>query len=73
MSYRINVAYATGPNWNNSGVSYRHYFAVETTLIVEESGRNLTSLVDSLRAAYPAPEYEVTVSRRTSYSEDVDM
>jgi hypothetical protein len=73
MSHRINVAYATGPNWDGNGLSYRHYFAVETTLIVEESGRNLTSLVDSLRAAYPAPEYEVTVSRRTSYSEDVDM
>ena len=73
MSYRINVAYSTGSNWNSRGLSYRHYFAVETTLIVGESGRNLTSLVDSLRAAYPAPEYEVTVARRTSYSEDVDM
>jgi len=73
MSHRINVAYATGPNWNNSGTSYRHFFAVDTTLIVNESGRNLLTLVDSLRAAYPTPEYDVTVSRRTSYSNEVDI
>ncbi len=73
MSHRINVAYANGPNWNGKGIAYRHFFAVETTLIVNESGRNLTTLVDSLRAAYPSPEYDVTVSRRTAYSEDVDM
>jgi hypothetical protein len=73
MSYRINVAMSIGPNWNNTSTSYRHFFAVETDLIVSQASPNLKDLVDSLMDAYPAPAFNVTVSQLYNYSVDIEV
>lgn len=73
MSYRINVASSIGPNWNNTSTSYRHFFAVDTDLIVSQASPNLKDLVDSLMASYPAPAFKVSVSQVYNYSVDIEV
>jgi hypothetical protein len=69
MTYRINVSKDDGPNWDNSGRSFRYYFHIETTLF----GDALRDLVDEIRNQWPAPSYKVEVSKHQTYRETVDI
>lgn len=78
MSYRINVARSVGPNWNNSGPSYQHYFAIVTdtllpTVSMTPTGKTLEMLVCEMRDQYPLPHYDVTVTKSSSTSTELDM
>lgn len=56
--YRINVAKANGRNWDNSGPRYLHFFATEVRDLI-----NAKQVHAELLAAFPAPEYSISVTR----------
>ena len=75
MTYRINVAKGYGKNWNNTGLQYAHYFAIETDMIDHKGttshGSHLGNLIKELSETYPAPAYSITVTKNHTYSEAV--
>ena len=66
MTYRINIAEGKGRNWNDTGLQYSHYYAVETDY--EET---MLKIVDDLMQIYPYPAYDITVSKSTTTSTKV--
>lgn len=54
MTYRINIAKGYGTNWNNTGLNYAHYFAIETDMIdakgTTSHGSDLGDLVREMKA-----------------------
>jgi len=66
MTYRINIAEGKGRNWNDTGLQYSHYYAVETDY--EET---MLKIVDDLVQIYPHPAYDITVSKSTTISTKV--
>ena len=77
MTYRINIAKGYGKNWDNTGLQYAHYFAIETDMIdhsgTASHGSHLGTLVkDELRDyTYPEPAYSITITRTHTHSEVV--
>jgi len=75
MTYRINVAKGYGKNWNNTGLQYAHYFAIETEMIDHKGttshGSHLGNLLKELNETYPAPAYSITVTKTHTHSEAV--
>ena len=73
MTYRINIAKGYGKNWNNTGLQYAHYFAIETDMIdhsgTTSHGSHLGTLVDELRDTYPEPAYSITITKTHTHSE----
>ena len=66
MTYRINIAEGKGRNWNDTGLQYRHYFAVEVDF--EDT---MLKIVDDFMQMYPYPTYNITVSKSTTTSTNV--
>ena len=66
MTYRINVSEGMGPNWNNTGQQYSHYFAVK----VEELSV-MRRLVEDLEDMYPSPAYNITVTKSMTTQTEV--
>lgn len=62
MQYRINVA-------KHDGYAYRNYFRI----VSEMSLTDVAKLLKEIQKKYPAPEYNVTLYRETSYSEQVKL
>ena len=75
MTYRINVAKGYGKNWNNTGLQYAHYFAIETDMIDHKGttshGSHLGNLIKELNETYPAPAYNISVTKTHTHSEAV--
>ena len=75
MTYRINVAKGYGKNWNNTGLQYAHYFAIETDMIDHKGttshGSHLGNLIKELNETYPAPAYSISVTKTHTHSEAV--
>ena len=71
MQYRINVAKREQirMRYNVMDYTYRHYFKI----ITDNSFVDVMQLVAEMQEKYPAPEYNVTLYRETSYSEQVDL
>jgi hypothetical protein len=71
MQYRINVAkkYKQHIRRGKEHDLYRHYFKIETDLF----GDALHQLISEQKQMYPAPEYNVTLYRETSHSEQVNL
>jgi hypothetical protein len=67
MTYRINVAKGYGKNWNDTGLQYAHYFAVETDMI----SADMSDLVRELKETYPSPAYDITVTKTLTSSQVV--
>jgi len=68
MTYRINIAEGKGRNWDDTGLQYSHYYAVETDY--EET---MLRIVEDLMEMYPYPSYEITVSKSTTTSTRLPM
>ena len=67
MQYRINVAKRyVNPRMEDF---YRHYFRIVSEMMVAD----VMQLVREMQEKYPAPEYNVTLWRETSYSEQVKL
>ena len=75
MTYRINVAKGYGKNWNNTGLQYAHYFAIETDMVDHKGttshGSHLGNLIKELNETYPAPAYSISVTKTHTHSEAV--
>ena len=75
MTYRINIAKGYGKNWNNTGLQYAHYFAIETDMIDHKGttshGSNLGDLIFELRDMYPSPAFDITVTKSHTHHEVV--
>ena len=75
MTYRINIAKGYGKNWNDTGLQYAHYFAIETDMIdlkgTTSHGSHLGHLVNELRETYPEPAYSITITKTHTHSERV--
>jgi len=71
MQYRINVAKREQirMRYNVMEDSYRHYFRIVTEKMLSD----VMQLVQEMKEKYPAPEYNVTLYRETSYSEQVNL
>ena len=71
MQYRINVAkkYKTEMRGGKEHDLYRHYFKI----ITDNSFVDVIQLVAEMKEKYPAPEYNVTLYRETSYFEQVEL
>jgi hypothetical protein len=71
MQYRINIAKREQirMRYGKMEDSYRHYFKIETDLF----GDALLQLISEQKQMYPAPEWNVTLYRETSYSELIDL
>ena len=71
MQYRINVAkkYKTEVRGGKEHNLYRHYFKIISEMMVAD----VMELVREMQGKYPAPEYNVTLYRETSYSEQVEL
>ena len=59
--YTINIAKGRGQNWNNTGLQYKHHFRVE----IQDSDE-AKQVVKELMGVYPAPKYNVTMSKATT-------
>ena len=72
MQYRINVAKREQirMRYNKMEDSYRHYFKIVTDSLMFV---DVMQLVAEMQEKYPAPEYNVTLWRETSYSEQVKL
>ncbi|QSL99422.1 hypothetical protein CRP9_gp07 [Roseobacter phage CRP-9] len=71
MAYRINVAKREQirMRYGKMEDSYRHYFKIVTEMMMSD----VMQLVQEQKEKYPAPEYNVTLYRETSYSEQVNL
>jgi hypothetical protein len=71
MQYRINVAKREQirMRYGKMEDSYRHYFRIISEMMVAD----VMQLVREMKEKYPAPEYNVTLYRETSYSEQVKL
>jgi|TARA_R110000803_G_scaffold154956_1_gene219729 hypothetical protein len=73
MTYRINIAKGYGKNWNNTGLNYAHYFAIETDMIdtkgTTSHGSDLGDLVREMRKQYPEPAYNISITKTHTHSE----
>jgi hypothetical protein len=71
MQYRINVAKREQirMRYGKMEDSYRHYFKIITEMMMSD----VMQLVQEQKEKYPAPEYNVTLYRETSYSEQVNL
>jgi hypothetical protein len=71
MQYRINVAKREQirMRYGKMEDSYRHYFKIVTEMMMSD----VMQLVQEQKEKYPAPEYNVTLYRETSYSEQVNL
>jgi hypothetical protein len=71
MAYRINVAkkYKTEIRGGKEHNLYRHYFKIKTEMLYAYT----KELVREMQQNYPAPEYNVTLYRETSHSEQVEL
>jgi len=71
MQYRINVAKREQIRMRYGKIedSYRHYFKIETEMLYAYT----RELVQEMQEKYPAPEYNVTLYRDTTYSEQVKL
>ena len=71
MQYRINVAkkYKTEIRGGKEHDLYRHYFKIKTEMLYAYT----KELVREMQEKYPAPEYNVTLYRETSHSEQVNL
>lgn len=49
--------------------SYRHYFKIVT----DNTFIDVMMLVSEMKEKYPEPQYNVTLYRETSYSEQVEL
>lgn len=69
MLYKINVAkkYKTENRGGELKNLYRHYFKIETEMLYE----GVKELVLEMQEKYPAPDYDITLTRRTTYEEVV--
>ena len=71
MQYRINVAKREQirMRYGKMEDSYHHYFRI----ITDKMLLDVMELVQEMQKNYPAPEYNVTLYRETSYSEQVKL
>ena len=71
MQYRINVAKREQirMRYNVMEDSYRHYFRIVTEKMLSD----VMQLVAEMKEKYPEPQYNVTLYRETSYSEQVNL
>lgn len=71
MQYRINVAkkYKTEIRGGKEHNLYRHYFKIKTEMLYAYT----KELVREMQQNYPAPEYNVTLYREISHSEQVEL
>lgn len=71
MQYRINVSKREQirMRYGKMEDSYRHYFKIVTEMMMSD----VMQLVQEQKEKYPAPEYNVTLYRETSYSEQVNL
>ena len=72
MQYRINVAkkYKTEMRGGKEHDLYRHYFKIVTDSLMFV---DVMMLVSEMKEKYPEPQYNVTLYRETSYSEQVNL
>ena len=71
MQYRINVAKREQIRrwYDKMEESYRHYFKIVT----DNTFIDVMMLVSEMKEKYPEPQYNVTLYRETSYSEQVEL
>ena len=71
MQYRINVAKREQirMRYNVMYDTYRHDFKI----ITDNSFVDVMQLVAEMKEKYPEPQYNVTLYRETSYSEQVEL
>jgi len=61
--YTINIAEGKGRNWDDTGLQYSHHFRVEIRDSVDAK-----RVVKELLGFYPAPRYNVTMTKSTTTS-----
>ena len=71
MQHRINVAKREQirMRYGKMEDSYRHYFRIVSDKMLSD----VMQILREMQEKYPAPEYNVTLWRETSYSEQVNL